>query len=120
MGTRFLDGFAENLPEWPNTGSDAEKKTFRSKELKKFIAVLFLRNSDYATYNELLVDYRKNFANKQNFYPKSLKDMVDVMRQVTPKKKKPGKNRNDNKNNKNDQGKGQELEASNAQTTKGT
>ena len=72
----------KNLSEWPNTGSDAEKKAFRSKELKKFIAVLFLRNSDYATYNELLIDYRKNFANKQNFYPKSLEDMVDVMRQV--------------------------------------
>ena len=70
------------------------------------------------TMNTLL--NRKNFANKQNFYPKSLQDMVDIMRQVTPKKKRPGKNGNDNGNNKNDQGKGQELEASNAQTTKGT
>ena len=56
MGKKFLDGFAESSPEWNDTWPDADKKSFRSKELKKFIAVLFLRNSDYSTYNELLVD----------------------------------------------------------------
>ena len=53
-----------------------------------FLSVLFLRNADYATYNELLVDYRKSYANKIDIYPKSLEDVIDVMRQVTPKKKK--------------------------------
>ena len=121
MGKKFLDGFAESSPEWDDTWSDADKKSFRSKELKKFIAVLFLRNSDYSTYNKLLVDYRKNFANKLNLYPESLEDMVDVMRQVIPKKKKSDKNHNNNGNgnNKGDQDKGQNLESSNTQTTKG-
>ena len=58
-------------------------------ELEKFIAVLFLRNADYGTYNKLMVEYRKSYANKYDTYPKSLKDVVDVMRQVQPKPKKP-------------------------------
>ena len=60
-----------------------------------FLAVLFLQNADHSTYNELLVEYRKSVANKCNIYPKSLEDVVDVMRQVTPKKKK---STNSNKN----------------------
>ena len=88
--------------------------------MKKFLAVLFLQNADYSTYNELLVEYRKSYANKLDIYPKSLEDVVDVMQQVVPKKKKPTNNRNGNGNGKNDQdGKGQEIETSNAQTTKG-
>ena len=92
MGTKFLDGFAENSADWNNTWSDNEKNIFRSKELKKFIAVLFLRNADYATYSKLLIEYRKSFANKHDLYPKTLEDMVDVICQVIPKKKKSGRN----------------------------
>ena len=68
-----------------------------------------------------MVEYRKSYANKHDLYPKTLEEMVDVMRQVVPKKKKSDRNRNGNRdgNNKNDQDKGQEIEASNAQTTKG-
>ena len=68
------------------------------------------------------MEYRKSYANKHDIYPKSLEDVVDVMRQVIPKKKKPKPDRNGNGNNgngKNDQDKSQELESSNAQTTKG-
>ena len=57
--------------------------------LDKFIAVLFLRNSNYERYNSMLVEYRKDFANKCNKYPADLQAMMDVMRQVPIKKKKP-------------------------------
>ena len=57
--------------------------------MKKFIAVLFLRNADYATYNDLLVEFRKSYANKLDIYPKNLEDVVDVMRQQPPKKRNP-------------------------------
>ena len=100
MGKKFLDGFAENCEDWDNNWGDDRKKEFWANELKKFLAVLFLRNADHSTYNELLVEYRKSFANKCNIYPKSLEDVVDVMRQVTPKKKK-STNNNKNGNNKN-------------------
>ena len=70
---------------------------FKSNEMKKFVAVLFLRNADYATYNDMLVEYRKSYANKLDIYPKSLEDVVDVMRQQ-PKKKKPKPTGNNNGN----------------------
>ena len=57
--------------------------------MDKFIAVLFLWNSTYDRYNSLLVEYRKDFANKSNKYPADLQAMMDVMRQVPNKKKKP-------------------------------
>ena len=59
MGKKFLDGFAENSPEWDDDWTGNEKSEFKSNELKKFLSVLFLRNADYAIYNELLVDYCK-------------------------------------------------------------
>ena len=119
LGTGFLDGLARNSKDWDDTWTDEEKKVFKAKELKKFIAVLFLRNSDHSVYSELLVDYRKMFANKQDLYPKTLEDMVDVMRQITPKKKKAEKTRNENGNGNGNSDKNSEIEASNAQTTKG-
>ena len=81
VGKKFLDGFSEQCEDYKkNTAwSDAQKKEFKTNEMKKFIAVLFLQNADYATYNELLVEYRKSFANKLDIYPKSLEDVVDVM-----------------------------------------
>ena len=82
LGKKFLDGFAENLPGWNNSMSDDDKKKFKEKELKKFLAVLFLRNADYGTYNELLVEYCKAYVNKQDIYPKSLEDVLDVMWQI--------------------------------------
>ena len=39
----------------------------------------------------MVVGYRKRYANKLDIYPKTLKDMMDVMRQVVLKKKKPPK-----------------------------
>ena len=83
LGKKFLNGFTENLPGWNgDTMSDDAKKKFKEKELNKFLAVLFLQNADYGTYNYLLVEYRWAYANKQDIYPKSLEDVLDVMRQV--------------------------------------
>ena len=58
------------------------------------MSVLFLRNANHERFGELLVDYRKAYANKEVKYPQNLSDMIDVMRQQPIKKKKkasPGK-----------------------------
>ena len=124
VGKKFLDGFAEQCEEYKNntTWSNDQKAEFKANEMRKFIAILFLQNSDYAPYNDLLVEYRKSFANKLDIYPKSLEDVVDVMRQQPPKKKKskPTGDRNGNgKGNRNGNSSGngkddQEIESSNA------
>lgn len=128
VSRKFLDGFAEQCDEYKNntTRSNEQKAEFKTNEMRKFIAMLFLQNSDHVTYNDLLVEYRKSFANKLDIYPKSLEDVVDVMRQQPAKKKKSkptgdrngnGKgngNGNSSGNEKDDQG----IKSSNAQTTK--
>ena len=68
VGKKFLDGFAEQCEDWEDEWTDDQKNQFRSNELKKFLAVLFLRNADYSTYNELLVEYCKSYANKLDIY----------------------------------------------------
>ena len=42
---------------------------------------LFLQNADGDRYGDLLVEYRKAFANKECRYPSSVSNMMDVMRQ---------------------------------------
>ena len=74
--------------EYKTLVPDESKKKFKKDMLDKFIAVLFLRNSNYEKYNSMLVEYRKDFANKCNKYPANLQAMMDVMRQVPIKKKK--------------------------------
>lgn len=60
--------------------------------------VLFLRNSEHGRYGELLVDYRKSYANKDCRYPENVSDTIDVMRQH-PDKKRPKSPRNDENKN---------------------
>ena len=78
------------------------------------MAILFLRNSNQGVYGKLVHDYRKEFANNEDRYPKTLRQVVDVMRQIKPKKKKTngsGKDRNNgNKNNKDKSDKDKESE----------
>ena len=50
--------------------------------------MLFLRNLDKDRFGEMLVEYRKSFANKDNKYPQTVSDMMDVMRQQPEKQKK--------------------------------
>ena len=77
---RLLDGYTENLPDFPRAGTDDEKKKAKEEETDKFTAVPFLRNANYDQYGELLLEYRKAYANSEERYPKTLSAMVDVMR----------------------------------------
>ena len=54
-------------------------------------------------YGELLKDYRKDYANWEDNYPKSLRQALDVMRQLKPSKR----TRDINWNNHNDKSKPQ-------------
>ena len=88
FGKRLVDGYAEQLNDY-TTAADADaKKAIKAREWNKFIAILFLRNSESGRFNEMLIDYRKDYANGISKYPKDLQAMVDVMRQQPEKKKK--------------------------------
>ena len=88
LGKKFLDGFTEQLPEYLAAADAEEMKEVKKQELDKFIAVLFLRNASQERFGELLVEYRKAFANKDTKYPQDLNSMMDVMRQQPSRKKK--------------------------------
>ena len=65
-------------------GQDLMKR----QELDKFMAILFLRNAEQDRFGEMMVKYPKSFANKDNKYPQSVPDMIDVMLQQPEKKRK--------------------------------
>ena len=58
-----------------------------------------MRASDQSKYGKMQDEYRMLYANKKDDYPKSVKDMVDVMRQVkvSPRKKSPEKGKSEAK-----------------------
>ena len=56
-------------------------KKVKRKELDKLLSVLFLRNANHGRFGELLVEYRKSFANKDVKHLHSLGEMMDVMHQ---------------------------------------
>ena len=86
--SRLIDGFVGRLPSFLSL-SDVEREALRKRELNKFEASLFLRNADGDRYGDLLVEYRKAYANKECRYPTSVNDMMDVMRQQPRKNKDP-------------------------------
>ena len=55
--------------------------------MDNFMDILFLRNADKDRFGEMLVDFRKSYANKENRYPQSMANIMDVMRQQSEKRK---------------------------------
>ena len=99
MGDDVLDTFMESYPSYDSLGID-EKKTLKKSGFEAWMAAIFLRGSNQSVYGELMKDYRKDYANNDDNYPKTVRGMVDVMRQLKPKPKK------DDKSNKNRNGNG--------------
>ena len=56
----MIDGYVEGYPEYTAAVDDAARQDVKSRELDKFLAVLFLRNANYERFGDLLFEYRKN------------------------------------------------------------
>ena len=56
-------------------------KKVKRKELDKLLSVLFLRNANHGRFGELLVEYRKSFANKDNY---TLTEFKSFLKKVPP------------------------------------
>ena len=68
FGKKLVDGFTENKKEYcdlPATDIDA-RKDLKVKEWAKFKAILFLRNADTHRFGDMLVEFRKQFANNKD------------------------------------------------------
>ena len=90
IGTKFLDGFTENSPEYKRVSptNTAAQSVLKKDVTGRFMAILFLRNAEQSRFGEMLLEYRKAFANKEDKYPRTIPDMVDVMRKMPEKKRK--------------------------------
>ena len=87
LGVTVLDKFMETYPTYSDADADGQAK-LKSAAFEAWMAAVFLRGSNQSIYGELMRDYRKDFANQDDNYPKSVRAMVDVMRQLKPNKKK--------------------------------
>lgn len=64
------------------------KNKIKDIDFEQFMAVLFLSKYDETKYGKSQDEYRMDYANKKDNYPKSMVNMVDVMRQVKISRKK--------------------------------
>ena len=90
FGKGMLDGFAENTLECTSLslGDAAGKSRVENQVMENFMGMFFLRNSDKYRFGEMLVEYHKSYVNKDNKYPQTVSNMMDVMRQQPKKWKK--------------------------------
>ena len=94
LGEHVLDTFMESYPNYDLKTSD-EKKVLKNTGFEAWMATIFLRGSNQSVYGKLMRDCRKDYANNNDNYPKSVRNMVDVMRQLKPKPKKDKLSNND-------------------------
>ena len=79
--------FVGNTTEYKDLTEEADQTEMKSKAFEQFMAVLFLRASDQQIYGNMQDEYCMDFTNKKDNYPKTIIDMVDVMRQVKVRQK---------------------------------
>ena len=88
LGKNLFDGCTHHLPGYMNAGDDSGRKAVKSKELDKFMVVLFLKNARHEIFGELLVEYRKELSAREVKYQAYFSTMIDAMIQHPIKKKK--------------------------------
>ena len=95
LGENVLDTFITSYPKYSTLGT-VQQDTMKKEAFEAWMATIFLRGSNQSIYGELMRDYRKDYANNDDNYPKSVRGMVDVMRQLKPKTKKQPTNKDKN------------------------
>ena len=90
FGKRILDEFAGNTPEYTalTLGDTDMQSRVQKKAMDNFMAMLFLSNFNKDRFGEMLVDFMKSYANKDNKYPQLVADIVNIMRQQPERRKK--------------------------------
>ena len=90
MGTKVLDGFTENSQEYKHisTTDAAAQSALKKDVVGRFMAILFLRNAKQSRLREMLLEYWKTFTNKEDRYPRTMPNMVYVIRKMPEKKPK--------------------------------
>ena len=74
----------------------------KSEAFEQFMDILFLRASDQGNYRKMKDEYHMEYVNKKDNCPKSVVDMIDIMRKIKiSRKKSPEKGKSDKDKKKN-------------------
>ena len=87
FGKSITDSYAENRDDYKSAADEDAKEKIKMDSWEEFISVLFLRNSNHQRFSSMMLEFRKNYANNDDRYPKNLLSMMDVMRQQPEPKK---------------------------------
>ena len=78
IGTRFLDAWTENLPEYQAKTPD-EQDAYKETAFEAYCAYMFLRNADQAKYGSRLQDLQNQFAVGTDQYPTRLTSAINIL-----------------------------------------
>ena len=78
IGTRFLDAWTENLPEYQAKTPD-EQEAYKETAFEAYCAYMFLRNADQAKYGSRLQDLQNQYAVGTDQCPATLTSAIDIL-----------------------------------------
>ena len=117
IGSKFLEEFTKNTPEYKALGSDSKAQTKLIEDsFEIFSTAVFLRGANQRKYGSLLEGYRGQYAGGRNHYPTTLLTAVDALRthKTDDKKKLKDVQKKNDKYTSKDEGTGENSFAQNA------
>ena len=83
-GTEFLDKFVEHTQEYraiDATTNQAARTELKNKAFQRWMTYVFVKKSDQKKYGSLLQQWSTMMSQKEDKYPKTLQEAVDVLAQ---------------------------------------
>ena len=79
VGGEVLDTFVEHTEEYQQLTQEDEKLKMKAQAFNKWMAFLYLKNSDQNRYGSLLTGLASQYSLKKDQYPTNLADATDVL-----------------------------------------
>ena len=79
MGKDFLKEFVKNTKEYKNATDEATKESLEKGSFAKWIAYLFLKNSDQNKYGSVVTGLTSQFSLGNDQYPKDIATACDIL-----------------------------------------
>ena len=79
LGVEALDNFVSHTTEYLNAANDLARATLKKEGLMRLFACVFLKGSDQRKYGSLLKTLTQQYSLKNDQYPRTLRDALDVL-----------------------------------------
>jgi len=81
VGSGILDGFIEQQDEYKNTASAPLKELLKKAAFEKWMALVFLQNSDQSKYGSVLQGLMSQYSLENDQYPTTVTAATDILAQ---------------------------------------